>query len=534
MAASRFFFSIPSSIPVQDPYEEVFSLFTTETPETPWTHNRSVSQQSTRLELELDFTPFTSPTASRPGSRPDSRSGLYFPAADSTLSTSGDSAANIERSGPGSMSGSEHVSSQDESLFTPPYPRSAASRVKSPTMRVPLGGRRPRTTTSATASMKAISSQSTSKKPVVIHQSLSTLSQPGQTGTVVWDSSILMAKFLLSIKGLTMGCYRANLSQRTHHADDQQIRVAQRRQIRMLEEQAEHLTVTSESALRAITTASEALPMDQQVKHLVDDDGDIDPICDGEEDMLVFDPEETTILELGSGCGLLGIVMAELCRDLLLTDQKPVLPLLVKNLRANLDKKHFDQDRSSVHIGASKSTSALGNASPNPSRQSGDSPGSTCSIMPCYIQVQELSWGQEIDQDLRRGVGVDYIVATDVIYNESIVPKLVRTLKDLCEIREHVRRENRQGCGSQQETLFASNRRKKGGHQGERRRLGRTKRILGRTVVLVAQELRTDYVHLSFLEELQQAGFQTVRMPKEMMDAGFQSGYVIYSCFLRS
>ena len=29
-----------------------------------------------------------------------------------------------------------------------------------------------------------------------------TLSQPGQTGTVVWDSSILMAKFLLSIKSL--------------------------------------------------------------------------------------------------------------------------------------------------------------------------------------------------------------------------------------------------------------------------------------------------------------------------------------------
>jgi len=96
--------------------------------------------------------------------------------------------------------------------------------------------------------------------------------------------------------------------------------------------------------------------------------------------MLVFDPSETTILELGSGCGLLGIVMVELCQDLLLTDQEPVLPLLVKNLRANLDKKYFDQDPIIIAPTRSKSTHR--------------GAGSDYKVRPCRIQVQELAWGR--------------------------------------------------------------------------------------------------------------------------------------------
>ena len=50
--------------------------------------------------------------ASRPGSRPDSRSGLHFPAVVSILTTPGFAAADVEGFGPGARSGSDPVSNQ--------------------------------------------------------------------------------------------------------------------------------------------------------------------------------------------------------------------------------------------------------------------------------------------------------------------------------------------------------------------------------------------------------------------------------------
>jgi hypothetical protein len=225
--------------------------------------------------------------------------------------------------------------------------------------------------------------------------------------------------------------------------------------------------------------------------------------------------------------------MVELCKDLLLTDQEPVLPLLIKNLRANLDKKYFDQDPITIAPTRSKSTTQGG---ASPSRSNYRAVGSDYKASSCRIQVQELAWGQELDQDLRRGVGMDYIIATDVVYNESVVPKLVWTLKSLCEIRERVRREYDQGYGHlgrfQEVSIESYIGREKGGHQGGKHGLRGMKQTFGKTVVLIAQELRTDYVHLAFLEGLQQAGFQAVRMPKQLMDNDYQSGYVIYACSL--
>ncbi|KAI8362999.1 hypothetical protein B0O80DRAFT_4029 [Mortierella sp. GBAus27b] len=262
--------------------------------------------------------------------------------------------------------------------------------------------------------------------------------------------------------------------------------------------------------------------------------------------MLMFDPAETTILELGSGCGLLGIVMAELCQDLLLTDQKPVLPLLLKNLRKNLDKRHFDRNSASASYGAAGATNASDGTPLNPTTASSpaarrrndrrDGGGSVKSVNPCYIQVQELVWGEELDQDLRNGIGVDYVVATDVIYNESVVPKLIYTLRELCESRNRARQEYSQGHGSRLDRIQRILSTKYGGGEEgtlERARSRTMKRMLNKTVVLLAQELRTDYVHLTFLEGLQEAGFQIVRMPKGAMDPAYHSGYVIYACFLR-
>ncbi|KAG0058718.1 hypothetical protein BGZ89_001029 [Linnemannia elongata] len=552
--AARFFLSIPDATIVKDPYEEVFSLFTTETTDAPWAHNRSVSQQSTRLEVELDFTPAPSPTVSQPGSRPGSRgAGSYFQslsiAEPGTVagsgSTGGESPLMGSRetfsSSPGPLSVEEDGSNSSSLVLAQTNGKeNSLPKVKSPAARAILNSRKSsRGGAGGSSSPRSATSQPT-KKPVVIHQSLSTLSQPGQTGTVVWDSSILMSKFLLSIKGLSTRCYRTEEGRRLRKElrENRRRRERERRereQVRMLEERADRLAITENGELVDSEDGGPIVEGSQNIDHQEmsdDDDGDLefdDEDEDGddnnaeeeEEDKPVLDPAETTILELGSGCGLLGIVMAELCQDLLLTDQKPVLPLLVKNLRKNLDKKYFDQD---LLNGSSNSngTTTSRKKDRSSAATAATTPGTT-DVRPCHIQVQELVWGQDLDQDLKRGMGVDFVLATDVVYNESIVPKLVQTLQELCEIRESVREEIRKGQGEHFDQL----------QEQASARPGQRMRKMERTVVLLAQELRTDYVHLAFLEGLEQAGFRMVRIPREMMDNDYQSGYVIYAFFLR-
>ncbi|KAF9431298.1 hypothetical protein BGZ94_000005 [Podila epigama] len=687
--ASMFFRSIPNSRTVRDPYEEVFMLFTTETSETPWAHNRSVSQNSTRLEVELDFTPAPSPTVSQPGSRPDSRAsgsgGIPGSAAFSpnlvvgtTAQVSSSSSASPLTSplGVGSVGASVLVSpsplfsssdyfgsSSNGVIATTTTTSSSDALSKSPIVSVtrasniglglkqstptetnhsrpptpdpnagelqlfqgnkniqdvntdddhgesedlsnmdihsarqsPVPTTRPRSSralaaraimgnrksnrrlltdaggsgTSPTTADEGgagpsrqhqreeqhgkLKSEKT-KKPVVIHQSLSTLSQPGQTGTVVWDSSILMAKFLLSIKSLDTRYYlphEGGTSSRSRRGDKERRKRRssswiQEQQVRNLEDQAKHMTVSSNGEL--LDNAS-----DQGTKKTLldgrDDSGAEDPLSsssssdsdtDNDDDLddddgdgngerrkeLVFDPTKTTILELGSGCGLLGIVLAEFCKDLLLTDQAPVLPLLVKNLRKNLDKKYFDHDSrsSNTSLQSSLSSSSSSKRSQRNTTQS-NAIGSTqdAAQAPCHVQVQELVWGQELDQDLKRSQGVDFVIATDVVYNEAVVPKLVQTLKSLCELRSKVRQDIKDQRANGRQAH-------RGGGDSGRDRMN----LPQRTVVLLGQELRTDYVHLSFLEGLEQAGFRMVRMPKQMMDAEFQSGYVIYAMYLKT
>ncbi|KAF8941438.1 hypothetical protein BGZ47_007389, partial [Haplosporangium gracile] len=525
------------------------------TTDAPWAHNRSVSQQSTRLEVELDFTPAPSPTVSQPGSRPGSRgAGSYFQSLDVV------EPGNVAGSGPGG--GESPLTGSRETFSSSPGPLSVEEdggssnssslvvaqtnggrenslpKVKNPAARAILNSRKSsRGGAGGSSSPRSVTPQLT-KKPVVIHQSLSTLSQPGQTGTVVWDSSILMSKFLLSIKGLSTRCYRTEEGRRLRKEirENRRRRERERRQreqVRRLEERADRLAITANGEL----VDSDEGPI-IKVPHDIDsqDDGDDDDDDldfddeDGNDDdnreeekeeKLVLDPAETTILELGSGCGLLGIVMAELCQDLLLTDQKPVLPLLVKNLRKNLDKKYFGQD---LLNGSSNNNGPI--TSRKKDRSSATAATGTSGatdVRPCYIQVQELVWGQDLDQELKRGMGVDFVVATDVVYNESIVPKLVQTLQELCQIREGVREEIRQGQGEHLDQL----------QEQALARPGQRMRRMEKTVVLLAQELRTDFVHLAFLEGLEQAGFRMVRIPREMMDSDYQSGYVIYAFFLR-
>lgn len=95
------------------------------------------------------------------------------------------------------------------------------------------------------------------------------------------------------------------------------------------------------------------------------------------------------VIELGSGCGLVGCVAALLGAQVILTDLPDRLRLLKKNVEANLY---------------------------------GDVRGSAT--------VNELTWGDELDNDMRNPLP-DYVLGSDVIYSEGAVVDLIATLLDL-------------------------------------------------------------------------------------------------------
>ncbi|XP_027155730.1 protein N-lysine methyltransferase METTL21A-like [Coffea eugenioides] len=100
--------------------------------------------------------------------------------------------------------------------------------------------------------------------------------------------------------------------------------------------------------------------------------------------------QEKKVVELGSGCGLVGCITALLGADVVLTDLPDRLRLLKKNVVANLY---------------------------------GDVRGSAI--------VKELTWGDDLDQDLHYPLP-DYVLGSDVIYSEEAVMDLLATLLDLC------------------------------------------------------------------------------------------------------
>ncbi|XP_078440194.1 S-adenosyl-L-methionine-dependent methyltransferases superfamily protein [Wolffia australiana] len=101
------------------------------------------------------------------------------------------------------------------------------------------------------------------------------------------------------------------------------------------------------------------------------------------------------VVELGAGCGLAGFGMALLGCDVIATDQAEVLPLLTRNVKRNM------------------------------SRIMQANPGSVGSI-----RVAELFWGNE-DHVKAIAPPFDYIIGTDVVYSESLLEPLLRTIFDL-------------------------------------------------------------------------------------------------------
>lgn len=114
------------------------------------------------------------------------------------------------------------------------------------------------------------------------------------------------------------------------------------------------------------------------------------------------------------------------------------------------------------------------------------------------VQLVEFEWGSEdvecvfdgLCQDDTKGdsppSGFDLLFASDCVYNEHIVPTLVKTLLALCMESNKRRRVETQDS----DTLWPEN----------------------TTLIVISQELRSDSVHLEFLEHMIEAGFRMARI----------------------
>ncbi|PNY04026.1 hypothetical protein L195_g000437 [Trifolium pratense] len=96
------------------------------------------------------------------------------------------------------------------------------------------------------------------------------------------------------------------------------------------------------------------------------------------------------VVELGSGCGLVGCIAALLGGEVILTDLPDRLRLLRKNIETNME-----------HISLRGS-----------------------------ITATELTWGEDPDQELI-DPKPDYILGSDVVYSEGAVVDLLETLSQL-------------------------------------------------------------------------------------------------------
>ncbi|KAK1257090.1 hypothetical protein QJS04_geneDACA019232 [Acorus gramineus] len=96
------------------------------------------------------------------------------------------------------------------------------------------------------------------------------------------------------------------------------------------------------------------------------------------------------VIELGSGCGLVGCISALLGADVILTDLPDRLKLLKKNVECN------------VIEGTMRGSAA----------------------------VRELTWGDDLDCEFIEPLP-DFVLGSDVIYSEAAVADLLATLKGL-------------------------------------------------------------------------------------------------------
>ncbi|KAJ3417260.1 hypothetical protein HDV05_005716 [Chytridiales sp. JEL 0842] len=296
------------------------------------------------------------------------------------------------------------------------------------------------TTTSATTSHNHFASQKSPLLSIKVHSKMEdvTIKQDrtklgglGVTGEVVWDSSVVLGRLLASV-------YYEDVVEQ----DDD-------------ESGAEELSKPSLEYLRV---------------------------------------ENKRCIELGTGTGLLSLVLSHLPTHLPLiaTDLLPTLSTTLKNIQLNYpDLKDTSEIVTLMELEWSSNIESKHIKNLLETWSSSSSPQPTKALKQFKKRTAKSPVTDHDKSEVEEERGIDLILAADCIYNDSIVPAFICTLRTLCSANTSKNKKTR---------------------------------------VLIAQELRAEEVHVFFLEEMKEAGFEVWRVPIGFYNdfgEGFEKGVVV-------
>ncbi|KAG4098977.1 hypothetical protein H8356DRAFT_1669731 [Neocallimastix lanati (nom. inval.)] len=127
-------------------------------------------------------------------------------------------------------------------------------------------------------------------------------------------------------------------------------------------------------------------------------------------------------LELGSGCGLTGILVTLLGANTILTDRKDTLFILEDNVGSNVPNFSKSQEAFKVNDNENMNTKELDN-------------GMTAVIGQAL--VKELDWEQPVSKDIYdpstpNHIEFDYVLAADCVFNIEMLNPFINTLVNVC------------------------------------------------------------------------------------------------------
>ncbi|KAK5453370.1 Ribosomal protein lysine methyltransferase [Exophiala xenobiotica] len=185
---------------------------------------------------------------------------------------------------------------------------------------------------------------------------------------------------------------------------------------------------------------------------------------------------DATVVELGCGsAGLVGLVLSRRVKRYVLTDQEYVMKYLRENILANMSTSNHH----------SKPTKRRGKSNPPVLEES--------------LKTMPLDWETDSAQNLNSVIApeesIDLLLLCDCVYNDYLVEPLVQMCADICQLRPSSPKA---------------------------------------TVVMVAQQLRSDSNFELFLDRLMQE-FHVWRTPDESISTELRStsGYVVHLATLR-
>jgi len=192
-------------------------------------------------------------------------------------------------------------------------------------------------------------------------------------------------------------------------------------------------------------------------------------------DLNILHPD-ATVVELGCGvAGLIGLVLSQMVKCYILTDQDYVMKYLKENISANLpdekQPKNRGKRRTDVKVTAVQQV----------------------------LKTMPLDWEHDSAENLKAvmapGTTIDLVLLCDCVYNDFLVKPLVQTCVDICRL------------GSSESKV---------------------------TVVMIAQQLRADSIFQLFLGTLMK-DFDVWQVPDDKIgpDLRSGSGYVVHLAALR-